>query len=243
MSQTQMVVSEAVASKRQVYKVFDKIAHRYDLANRVLSMGQDISWRKKVAQFLPDKKNLALLDLASGTGDLLFSLVRSDKVSSAIGTDMAANMLAFARQKAAKKNLDKKIKFELGDACDLPISSNSFDVVTMAFGIRNVENAPKCLSEINRILTSNGRTIILEFSLPQSRLLRRSYLAYFRHVLPVMGGIISGNYKAYKYLNESVEDFPYGDKFLSLMKKSGLKNLRAISLTFGIATIYLGDKT
>jgi len=237
-----IVLRNIVASKKNIYKIFNKIAHKYDLVNRVLSMGQDVAWRKKASEFLPSTGNLSLLDLASGTGDLLFSFMGSNKIKSAVGMDMAVNMLALARQKAVKKKLNNKVRFKIGDACALPVSDDSFDVATMAFGIRNVENVSKCLNEMNRILTNNGRVIILEFSLPQNCLVRSFYLFYFRYILPVIGGIISGDYKAYRYLNLSVENFFYGGRFLDLMKKSGMKNLRVIPLTFGVATLYIGDK-
>lgn len=223
--------------------MFDRIAHRYDLLNRLLSFGQDVVWRKKVARHLPQTNNLHILDIATGTGDLLLSLYReSSRVSSGIGIDMAEKMLAVGEQKLARRKLDGSLSLQKGDAMNIPFAEETFDAVSIAFGIRNVENVEKALREMHRVLKPGGRALILEFSLPGNRVIRRLYLFYFRHILPRIGGFISGDSYAYRYLNRTVETFPYGENFCNLMRRTGFRQVHFTPLTLGIATIYRGDK-
>lgn len=230
-------------SRTEVWKMFDRIAHRYDLLNRMLSMGQDVVWRKRVARHLPDYSNQHILDLATGTGDLIISIFeKSERVKSGIGIDMAEKMLEFGRPKLRKKNLDQAITLQKGDAMDIPFPAESFDAVTIAFGIRNVIDVPESMREMFRVLKPAGRVIILEFSLPGNRVFRSLYLFYFRKVLPVIGGLISGDSYAYRYLNETVETFPYREEFCQLLREAGFSDVKMTPLTFGIATIYQGDK-
>ncbi len=230
-------------SRVEVWKMFDRIAHRYDLLNRLLSMWQDVRWRNRVASHLPDRDDQNILDLATGTGDLLISIFNhSKRVKSGIGIDMAEKMLEFGRPKLVKRNLQDAITLQTGNATDIPFEANRFDAVTISFGIRNVTNVSQSLGEMHRVLNDGGRAIILEFSLPKNKLMRSSYLFYFRNVLPRIGGLISGDSYAYRYLNETVETFPYGEDFCNLMTEAGFQNVRQTPLTFGIATIYQGDK-
>jgi len=230
-------------SAHESWKMFDRIADTYDPLNRILSMRQDVLWRKKVRKHLPRISQIELLDLATGTGDLLFSLCQNNPdISKAIGVDMSTGMLEVAEKKHGKTSLTQDIQFKQGDAAELPLEDNSFDVVTIAFGIRNVPDFQKAIHEMYRVLKPGGRVIILEFSLPQNKLLRSSYLFYFREFLPRIGGLISGDRQAYTYLNQSVEAFPYGEAFLEVMANAGFEGLQQHPLTFGIATIYRGDK-
>lgn len=231
--------------KKKSWQIFDQIAATYDITNRVLSMRQDVLWRKKLSKLLPIGNALTHLDLATGTGDQILHLLKvvpKDKIAHSLGTDLSEEMLKFGRKKIASQNLSDKIELRTGDATQLPLENNMFDVATMSFGIRNVPDVSKCLSEIFRVLKPNGRALILEFSLPNAKALREAYLFYFRKILPRLGGALSGHTDAYKYLNNSVEDFPYGDEFLKLMTSQGFSNVRAYPLTFGIASIYVGDK-
>ncbi len=233
------------SEKQKSWQIFDQIAGTYDITNRVLSMRQDVLWRKKLSKLLPAGMHLQHLDLATGTGDQILHLIKSlskDKISYSLGTDLSEEMLKIGRKKIATQNLTHKIELKTGDATKLPLEASRFDVATMSFGIRNVPNVSQCLNEIFRVLKPSGRVLILEFSLPNSKALREAYLFYFRKVLPKLGGAISGHMDAYKYLNNSVEDFPYGEKFLNLMRESGFSDVKAYPLTFGIATIYVGDK-
>jgi demethylmenaquinone methyltransferase/2-methoxy-6-polyprenyl-1,4-benzoquinol methylase len=238
-----MTQEKSVPSRKEVWKMFDRIAHRYDLLNRLLSAGQDVVWRKKVGKFLPQKQKLHVLDVATGTADLLIYMRETNPaVASGVGIDMAEQMLAIGREKLAKKGLDQQFTLRTGNAEAIPFSDNQFDAATISFGIRNVTDVPKALREMHRVLKPGGRALILEFSLPNNNLLRTLYLFYFRNILPKIGGLISGDFYAYKYLNNTVETFPYGKDFCKLMEDAGFNNVRMTPLTFGIATIYYGDK-
>lgn len=232
-----------LGKKVEVWKMFDRIANRYDLLNRLLSMRQDVLWRKKLLDLLPPKNSLYLLDVATGTADQILHLFEeTDKIEKAIGIDMSENMLAQGQKKIAQLNLEGKVSLRVGDATQIPFKNDEFDVSTMSFGIRNVNNVELALKEILRVLKPGGTSLILEFSLPKNKLIKKPYLFYFRNVLPKIGSVISGDSMAYSYLNQSVEDFPYGTEFCSLMEKSGFAEVTATPLTLGIATIYKGTK-
>jgi len=224
--------------------MFDRIAGRYDLLNHLLSFGQDIFWRKKVSQFIPDRTGMQLLDLATGTGDQLISIVKNTngKISAAIGIDLAEKMLEIGRKKIAENKMQNIAKMQLGNATEINFDKNSFDVLTISFGIRNVTDVKKSLSRMRTVLKNNGRLLILEFSLPQNKLIKNLYLFYFRKILPLIGGLISGDSYAYNYLNKTVETFPFGNDFCALLQNAGFEKVHAYPLTFGIATIYTGDK-
>jgi len=229
--------------RTDIWRMFDRIAGRYDLLNRLLSFGQDIRWRKRVARFLTDMDDQYILDLATGTADqLLYLLENSTQINRATGTDLSIKMLDVGRKKVKKKQLDDRIYLEEGSAEKISHLDNTFDAVTISFGIRNVVSVSQSLSEMYRVLKPSGRVLILEFSIPKNRLIRRFYLLYFRYVLPILGSVISGDGYAYKYLNETVETFPYGDDFCHLLVNSGFQNVFMYPMTFGIATIYCGDK-
>jgi demethylmenaquinone methyltransferase/2-methoxy-6-polyprenyl-1,4-benzoquinol methylase len=230
--------------RTDVWRMFDRIAGRYDLLNHLLSFGQDIIWRKKVASFLIDRDDQYILDLATGTADQLLYLFQSNtRIESAVGTDLATQMLEIGKGKVKKRELNDYIKLEEGSAEDINYPDNTFDALTISFGIRNVISVSRSLSEMYRVLKPSGKVLILEFSLPKNRLIRRIFVLYFRYVLPLLGSVISGDKYAYKYLNETVETFPYGDDFCHLLLKSGFQNVFKYPMTFGIATIYCGDKT
>lgn len=235
---------ESVAERMQpIPAMFDRIAYRYDFLNRCLSFGQDVIWRKKVGSYLPSHDNLHVLDLATGTGDLAISLISNHhQVTDIVGLDLSENMLEIGRAKIHKAGLANCIQLRTGDATHIDMENNSFDVVTIAFGIRNVTDVALALSEMYRCLKVRGRLIILEFSLPSNRLIRALYLFYFRYWLPLFGGIISGDKSAYRYLNQSAENFPYGETFLQRLGLAGFKNAKAHVLTFGVVTIYVAEK-
>lgn len=235
--------TEKSPSRSDVWRMFDRIAHRYDLLNRLLSAGQDVRWRNKLAANLPGRSRQRVLDLATGTADVLLSLFRkSNHIEWAVGMDMAQRMLDIGREKVRERNLQHTIALLPGDAVYLPFQNDCFDAVTIAFGIRNVTDVNRSLREMQRVLRPGGRALILEFSLPANALFRRLYLFYFRHILPTIGGLISGDNYAYRYLNRTVETFPYGRAFCRLMEEAGFRQVQAIPLTFGIATIYRGEK-
>jgi demethylmenaquinone methyltransferase/2-methoxy-6-polyprenyl-1,4-benzoquinol methylase len=232
-------------TRKNVWVLFDRIAHRYDLLNRLLSFRQDVVWRNKLARYLPERANLEILDVATGTGDVLISLLKKSspkKITKSIGIDMSEKMLAFGQQKLKRIKLDDTIELLKGNATNIQFNEGSFDVATISFGIRNVNDLDLGIQNMYRILKKNGRVLILEFSLPKNNILKKLYLFYFRKILPFIGGLISGDSYAYNYLNQSVESFPYGDTFCDVLRRNGFKNVKYQPLTFGIASIYQGDK-
>lgn len=235
-----MTKSPKAPSKHESWRMFNRIAHRYDLLNRLLSFGQDVRWRQRLATMLPKQPVTQVLDLATGTGDVLLTLARGECVVEGFGLDMAADMLTIAQQKINRARLDGRLALVRADGITLPFADQSFDLTTIAFGIRNIPDYRMAISEMRRVLRPGGRALILEFSLPSNRLLRAAYLLYFRHVLPRVGAIISGDSHAYKYLNQTVETFPYGDDFVELMCDAGFSVVNQHPLTFGVATIYEG---
>lgn len=231
------------ASVAETWKMFDRIAERYDVLNRLLSFRRDVAWRKFLYKKLPDGTGLRVLDLATGTGDVLLGLAASgNKVGTGVGLDKSAKMLALGRQKAGKRGLLNAVKLLRGDATALCFTADSFDAVTMAFGIRNVPDVPRTLQEIRRILKPGGRVLILEFSLPRNGIIRGLYLFYFRNVLTRIGAFVSGDQHAYRYLNRSAEEFPRGEAFCLILRDAGFTSVQAYPLTFGVATLYEGDK-
>ena len=223
--------------------MFDRIAPRYDLLNRVLSMRRDVVWRRRVAALLPERESLEVLDLATGTGDVLIALHGANpRVESGVGLDMSGGMLALGQEKLEERGLGSRFRMVRGDAMSIALGDDTFDAITIAFGIRNVMNVETALREMLRTLRPGGRVLILEFSLPTNWFIRVVYLLYFRHILPFLGGIVSGDRAAYQYLNKSVESFPYGEDFTALMHDVGFADVKAYPQSFGIATIYLGDK-
>ena len=239
-----MIEKKKQPPRTRIWRMFDRIARRYDLLNHLLSLGQDIRWRKKVTRFLVNKYDQYILDLATGTGDqLLYMFSCSDRIDRALGTDLALKMLDRGREKVKKRKLEDRIVLEEGDAENIQYPDNIFDAVTISFGIRNLMSVERSLSEMYRVLKPAGRVLILEFSIPQNVMMRSIYLFYFRYLLPFIGSVISGDRYAYRYLNETVEGFPYGDAFCQLLRKSGFLNVSMYPQTFGIATIYCGDKS
>ncbi len=237
--------AEVEQTRKTVWLMFDRIAHRYDLLNRLLSFRQDVVWRNKLARFLPQRNNLAVLDVATGTGDVLISLLKKspkNKIAQSIGIDMSQKMLEFGREKLKRLKLDDKIELRHGNATDIQFDENTFDAATISFGIRNVNDLDLGIRNLYRVLKKEGRVLILEFSLPENIIMKKLYLFYFRKILPFIGGIISGDSYAYNYLNQSVESFPYGDDFCAVLERNGFKNVKYHTLTFGIASIYQGDK-
>jgi len=222
--------------------MFSKVAGRYDLANTVLSAGIHHLWRKKLVQKSKAKKGDQILDCATGTGDLAIEFAQvvgsNGKV---IGTDFCAEMLIPAPEKARAKNLD--IRFETGDVMNLNFADNSFDVVSISFGIRNVTDPLKALSEMARVVKPGGRVMVLEFGQASIPGFAQVYNFYSEKVLPIIGGFVTGQKDAYVYLQKSSANFPCRDQFLDLMKKTeSFSTTEYEALTGGIAYIYTGVK-
>lgn len=229
-------------SKSDSWRMFDEISPRYDLLNRLLSLGLDVLWRKRLAAFLPRHEGQRVLDVATGTADVLLALIKDPRVQAGFGVDMAERMLDIGRAKVTRLGFESRITLHRGDAGQLPFNDNTFDTVTIAFGIRNMEDHNQVLREMRRVLQPAGTALVLEFSLPENEILRAAHLFYLRAVVPAVGGLISGHGNAYRYLNQTIETFPCGDDFCALMELSGFKNVKARPLMGGIATIYEGEK-
>jgi len=224
-------------SRQDVWKMFDLISPTYDRVNRILSLGMDKRWRKQVAKHLPCKKNLKILDLATGTGDQILSLLNSKaSIGSITGIDLSSEMLAIAKTK-----LQDRADLILADAEKLTFPDNSFDAATFSFGIRNVPSPLTSLKSIYRVLKPSGKCLILEFSLPPKPI-RGFYLFYLRHILPRVGGLLSRKPSAYRYLNQTIEHFPSGKEFGYLMRDAGFSKLTAYPMALGGVTLYVGEK-
>ena len=221
---------------RRTCAMFNRIARHYDFANRVLSCGVDLWWRRCMVRELPPGDALDVLDLASGTGDVALAVSRNRPGARVVGCDIALEMLRIGRKKCRRT----MVRFCGGDATRLPFPAASFDCVTMAFGLRNIPDRVGCLAEIRRVLRPGGRLLVLEFSLPRSRVIRWLYLAYFRRILPWLGGMISGERSAYQYLISSVQAFPSVGAVTETMEKGGFQTATR-QLTAGIATLYVGS--
>lgn len=229
------------SKKEQVAKMFDNISSKYDLLNHVLSLGIDVLWRKKAIKILQQDQPKFILDIATGTGDFAIEALslNPDKV---IGVDISQGMLEEGRKKLKKKKLDHLIELQLGDSEKLLFPENNFDAVIVSFGVRNFENLEKGLSDMYRVLKPGGKTVIVEFSKPESFPMKQAYNFYFKHILPQIGKLVSKDNDAYTYLPESVQAFPYGRDFIQILEKVGFKNTTWKTLTFGISSIYVGEK-
>ena len=227
--------------KEQVRTMFNDIAHRYDFLNHFLSAGIDIRWRKKVRKMLADNSPKKILDVATGTGDLAIELSKL-KPDEIVGVDIATGMLDIGKEKLIKKNLNSLITLKPGDSENLEFDDNTFDAVTVSFGVRNYENLQKGLQEMCRVMVPGGKVVILEFSKPKSFPFKQIYNSYFKYILPGFGRMISKNKEAYTYLPESVKSFAEGDAFLTEMEKAGYKDPGQKRLTMGIATMYFATK-
>jgi len=235
---------EMTAMKASSWKIFDRIFKRYDILNRLLSGGFDVYWRRKLAQSLPQEGKQKVLDLATGTGDVVFSIAkhRPKDVQSIMGMDLSENMLTVAREKHDALHSNVPITFSQGDAAHIPLSDASVDVVTISFGIRNVEAYETAFKEMCRVLTPGGSCFVLECSVPQNVIVRFFYLIYFRHILPFVGGLISGDSSAYRYLNRTVETFPQRQALCDAIQRQGLEAVNWTDLTCGTVTLYRARK-
>jgi demethylmenaquinone methyltransferase/2-methoxy-6-polyprenyl-1,4-benzoquinol methylase len=230
-----------LGKKEQVAQMFDTISGNYDGLNRVISFGIDIKWRKIVLKLVSDKNPKTVLDIATGTGDLaiLMTKTTAEKI---IGLDISAGMLEVGRNKIKAKNLSDKIEMILADSENMPFEDNTFDAITVAFGVRNFENLEKGLAEILRVLKPNGIFVILETSVPDKTPYKQGYSFYSKNILPLIGKLFSKDNSAYQYLSESASVFPYGEVLNNILRKIGFIEVEAMPQTFGVATIYSASK-
>ncbi len=230
-------------SSKRIQRMFGEIAPRYDLLNRLLSMGIDRRWRRRTTRLVPPGDG-PVLDVCTGTGDLALAYWNAGGRSvRVVGTDFAHPMLTIAQDKAAKAQAENHVSFLEADTLALPFSDGQFQVVTVAFGLRNVCDTDGGLREMARVCRPGGQVAVLEFSTPTFWPIRQVYLSYFRHVLPRVGQAVARNKQsAYNYLPESVGEFPQGESLAARMTEAGLHDVHFRSFTFGIATLYVGTK-
>jgi demethylmenaquinone methyltransferase / 2-methoxy-6-polyprenyl-1,4-benzoquinol methylase len=228
--------------KEQIERMFDSIAPQYDLLNRLLSLGIDISWRKRAINYLKDSNPQEILDVATGTADVAILMTKLLSPKKIMGIDISNQMLDYGRIKIKDKSLENIITLETGDSENLRFADNSFDAVTVAFGVRNFETLEKGLKDMFRVMKPAGRVVILEFSRPESFPFKQIYVSYFKYVLPFIGRLQSKDPRAYQYLYESAMAFPQGNQFLEILVKTGYKDTQCERLSLGICSIYTARK-
>ncbi len=221
--------------------MFDTISGDYDGLNRVISFGIDLKWRRKVVSILKKKAPKNILDIATGTGDLAIAMTATG-AEKIIGLDISPGMLDVGKTKIENKNLQNTIEMMVGDSENLPFADNSFDAITVAFGVRNFENLEKGLSEILRVLKPGGSFVVLETSVPTKTPFKQGYRMYTKYILPSIGKIFSKDRSAYAYLSESASVFPYGEAFNNILGKIGFIGIENKPQTFGVASIYVATK-
>ena len=224
--------------KKLVTKLFNDIANRYDFLNHFFSFGVDYYWRYRLVKEMSINKGQQILDVATGTGDVVFKL--APRCKEAIGIDIAANMIDLAENKKKKKKIDN-IQFLVGDAEELPFKDSSFDSITIAYGYRNISDPEKALGEFNRILKNNGKLFILEFSEPTNKLVSPFYKFYSYKVMPFIASCFTKKY-AYDYLPESIDMFPSREETKQTLEKLNFSNIKIVDMTFGISSIFVGQK-
>ena len=231
-----------LSKKQQVAEMFDSIAFRYDFLNRFLSVGIDVSWRKKAINQLKAIEPKKVLDVATGTADVALMTFKMLHPEQIIGIDISEGMLDLGRQKIEKLGLTKNIELLKGDSENINFEDNSFDAITVAFGVRNFENLETGLKEMHRVLRQGGTLVVLEFSKPKNAAFKVFYNLYMNQIAPSFGKLFSKNNNAYQYLNDSVQAFPEGETFLNIMKQAGFREAYVKPLTLGICSIYCGSK-
>lgn len=227
--------------KEQVTKMFDTISKEYDSLNRVISFGIDVKWRNKVVEIVKNTKPNTILDIATGTGDLAINLTKT-KAKKIVGLDISDGMLAVGKSKVTKLNLAETIEMVLADSEKIPFEDDSFDAITVAFGVRNFEHLDVGLKEIYRVLKPGGVFVVLETSVPTKSPYKQGYQFYSSKILPTIGRIFSKDKLAYKYLSDSAASFPYGKAFNNILEKTGFIDVENRPQTFGVANIYLAKK-
>jgi len=230
-----------LGKKEQVTKMFNTISKDYDGLNRVISFGIDIKWRKKVVDIVKKQSPKQILDIATGTGDLAINLAETS-ARKIIGLDISPGMLSIGKEKVKRKKLDQIIDLVIGDCENLSFDDNTFDAITVAFGIRNFEHLETGLAEIFRVLKPKGIFVILETSVPQKTPYKQGYRLYCKNILPIIGKFFSKDKNAYKYLSDSAAVFPHGAALNNILHNIGFNTIEDKPQTFGVATIYKATK-
>ncbi|MFT4203020.1 MAG: bifunctional demethylmenaquinone methyltransferase/2-methoxy-6-polyprenyl-1,4-benzoquinol methylase UbiE [Chitinophagaceae bacterium] len=231
-----------LSKSQQVASMFDNIAAKYDFLNHFLSIGIDVSWRRHALDELKSLHPKKMLDVATGTGDVAIMAAKRLKPQTIVGLDLSEGMLNVGKEKIAKAKLDHIIEMVQGDSENLPFEDNTFDAVTVSFGVRNFQNLEKGLKEMYRVLRPGGKCVIVEFSRPKQSFFKGIYKLYMNVVTPNIGKMVSRNYEAYEYLNESAKHFPDRSDFAHIMDSCGYTDTQFIPQTMGICCIYTGEK-
>lgn len=229
-------------SSERIRDMFDSIAPKYDTLNHVLSFGIDRGWRRRTVRMVADRNPASVLDVATGTADLAIGMAKRCPETAITGIDLSPEMLEIGIEKVKEADFSDRVRLEVRNALDMGFDDGSFDAVTCAFGVRNFEDTAKGLAEFYRVLKNGGALYILEFSVPEKGLFSSLYLWYFKHILPVIGRMVSSDKKAYTYLPESTVSFVQGEEFAKLLEKTGFKDIFAKKLTKGVATLYTAVK-
>ncbi len=236
------VEGSALSKKEQVADMFDNIAFRYDFLNRFLSAGIDVRWRKAALKQLKSINPKIILDVATGTADVAIMTTKVLHPEKVIGIDISDGMLELGRKKVAEQNLGSIIDLQNGDSETINFLDNTFDAVTVSFGVRNFEHLEQGLAEILRVLKPGGKLVVLEFSKPKAPVIKQFYNVYMKVVAPMMGKLFSKNRNAYKYLDESIKKFPEGKNFTQILDSLGYRNTYCKPQSAGICSIYCGEK-
>ena len=227
---------------KKILGMFDEIAGRYDFLNHFLSMNFDRGWRKRLVKLSGISAGDVILDVCAGTCDISIEFARTGRCSAIVGADFSEKMLKIGKQKIERGGYQNRIGLFRGDAEKLPLRDETFDVATMGFGLRNLTNYKMGISEMARVVKEGGRILILEFAPPKATSLNLLYRFYLAKVIPIIGMILTGKRSAYKYLSTSVSGFLEPSEVLEIMRGEGLKDLKALPLTFGVSYIYSGEK-
>jgi demethylmenaquinone methyltransferase/2-methoxy-6-polyprenyl-1,4-benzoquinol methylase len=230
-----------VSKKIQVQNMFDSISIEYDFLNRIMTFGNDIKWRKNIYKIAKHYNPKKILDIATGTADIALELSKIDGCN-IIGLDISEKMLEIGRTKVLNQSLSEKVTLISGDAENIDYGTESFDLVTIGFGVRNFQNLEKGLKESHRVLKPKSKLIILETSVPTNPLIKFFYLMFSRSFIPFIGQLFSKDKAAYKYLQKSAEKFPSGKNFINVLKKCGFTNIELKPQMFGATTIYVAEK-
>lgn len=230
------------AKTGQVREMFNSIAPAYDVMNRMMTMGIDTIWRRKAVDMLRDYNPRRILDVATGTGDLAFLIDQRLKPDTLLGIDLSEGMLSVAREKAAERGVADRVSFAIEDCLSLSLPDNSYDAITVAYGVRNFENLKQGFAEMYRVLSPGGVLCVIELSTPEHFPFRQLYKFYTYTIIPLVGRIISRDRQAYSYLPRSVAAVAQGEEMLDIFRSVGFKNCRLRRLTFGACTIYMGEK-
>lgn len=229
--------------KEKVQQMFDNIAPTYDKLNHIMSLSVDKLWRRHALKEIVDGTPQRILDVACGTGDSTISIARAAAEGTKVtGADISEGMMALVMEKAGKAGVKDRIDLQVADGEALPYGDGTFDRVTCAFGIRNFEHKEKGLAEFQRVLKPGGKAVILELSVPQNRVIRWVYDLYFLHILPWVGGSISGDRAAYRYLPASVHNFPAPNDFCAMMEAAGFRSVRCKTFTLGLCRMFVGER-